>query len=91
MASCYVNAIKSIGIQKSGCLIALRFYVAFQELARGLYFRDVLERILGNQKKATGCKIQVKEIGRLLESAKIFPVPLLAPLLRLQNNAFFCQ
>lgn len=65
--------------------------MAFQQLTGRLYLRNVLKGILGNEKKTPGRKIQVKEIGCLLEGAKGLPAPLLTPFLGLQEDPLIAQ
>ncbi len=48
---------------------------------------DIPKRILGDQKKAPGVKIQMKEVGCLFKSAEILPVPSLAAFLCFQQDA----
>ena len=65
--------------------------MAFKQLAGSLYLRNVFKGILGNEEKAPGRKVQVKEIGRLFKGAEVLPVPLLASLFGLQQNAAIVQ
>jgi hypothetical protein len=65
--------------------------MALQQLTGRLDLQKILEGILGNKEKAPRAEIQMKEIGRLLKSAKGLPAPLLASSFGLQNDPFLAQ
>ena len=65
--------------------------MTLQQLTGRLYLQKILEGILGNEKKAPGCEIQMKKIGRLLEGAEGLPAPLLASFFGLQDDALLAQ
>jgi hypothetical protein len=65
--------------------------MTLQQLTGRLYLQKIFEGILGNEKKAPGCEIQMKEISRLLKGAEGLPVPLLASFFGLQDDALLAQ
>ena len=65
--------------------------MTLQQLAGSLYLQKILKGILGNEEKAPGGEVQVKEISRLLKGAESLPGPLLTPLFGLQNDAGIVQ
>lgn len=62
-------------------------YLLLQQLPGGLDLGDILKRVLWDHKKRSGGKINMKEIGRFLESGKALPAPLLYSFLGFQQDA----
>ena len=72
-------------------MLSLTLNMSFYQLPGGLDLRNILKRILWDQKKAPGVKIQVKKISRLFKGAEILPIPPLAALFCFQQNTLVFQ